>query len=402
MSVVAYVDPTRSYLPATGVGRHMNNMLLGLARRVPVELLCASEFVRDGVLDARSPLRELPTRTIPWRMSTVERAWKLFGRPAMDADVAGADWVYLPEECRFPLTRRRSRPRLAITVHDVHALETRLPWSSTLQHRIRRWRWQAWLGKAVREADAVLTVSQFVRRRLIDLFALPPSRVHVAGNGVEELFFASATRAPAVPDSIVTVVGGLVARKGGDHVLAVAQHLAARRSPLRIAVVGRSEARLEALARNARNVDLLGPVDDPTLAALLSRSVSLLMPSEYEGFGIPALEAMAAGTVAVVSNRAALPETVGSAAIVIDPEDHPSIADLLNQLHEHPSLRTPWLVAGAARARSFTWSACVDRLMKALGLASLQSNNLFRSAEPSLGESTCRSASLLSMTTTTL
>lgn len=370
MNIVSYIDPQRSLLPTTGVGRHMNNMLLGLAGTadVSVSTLFARQFAgADGKLAENSPLRELPRRTIPLPITVAERMWKLLRAPYMDRWVGQADWVYLPEECMFPVRSAK----LAVTVHDCHAFETNLPWSNTPIHRSRRRRWSMWMGPMLARADRVLVVSEFTRRRVIELFGVPERRIAVVGNGVESEFFRAGERTKVGLSRPVTgpyalVIGGLSARKGGDHVLAVAGELARRKSELQIVVAGKSEARLEEVAKGFANVKLIGPVADRTLPNMLRGAEALLFLSEYEGFGIPAVEAMAAGVPAVVSNRAALPETVADAGIVVDPEDPAVVAGILNDILRDPRGVDELVRRGRERAAGFEWSRCVGRLMKAL------------------------------------
>jgi len=370
MNIVSYIDPQRSLLPATGVGRHMNNMLLGLAGTATcsVSTLFARQFLgADGKLPANSPIRDLPAKTIPLPIQFAERMWKLLRAPSMDGFVRGADWVYLPEECLFPVRSVRT----AATVHDLHAFETDLPWSSTDVHRKRKKRWSLWTAPMLRNATRILTVSEFTRRRIVELFGADERKISVVGNGVESEFFRVASIAPEslptpVPSPYVLVIGGLSARKGGDHVLAVSRELSRIRSDLRIVVAGRSESRLEQLAADHPRITLLGPVPDAELPRMLRASLGLLFLSEYEGFGIPAIEALAAGVPAIVSNRAALPETVGPAGIVVDPEHAPAVADLLAQLLRSPAAFGHNVQLGHAHAARFHWSQCVTRLVTSL------------------------------------
>ncbi|MFM8008082.1 MAG: glycosyltransferase, partial [Dolichospermum sp.] len=117
------------------------------------------------------------------------------------------------------------------------------------------------------------------------------------------------------------IIGGLRLRKGADFVLDVAKGLLDTNSDLKIVVAGDSEPEYIAAAKELPNIKLLGIVPDHDLPRLMRCASSLLFLSHYEGFGIPAIEAMATGTPPIVSNRASLPEVVGTAGIVVEPED---------------------------------------------------------------------------------
>jgi glycosyltransferase involved in cell wall biosynthesis len=99
----------------------------------------------------------------------------------------------------------------------------------------------------------------------------------------------------------------------------------------------------------------LGYVPEALLPGLLSGARALAMPSVYEGFGLPALEAMAAGTPVVASNRGALPEVTAGAALLVDPSPGP-IAEALERLLVEPALRERLRLAGLARAAQFSWA----------------------------------------------
>jgi glycosyltransferase involved in cell wall biosynthesis len=88
-----------------------------------------------------------------------------------------------------------------------------------------------------------------------------------------------------------------------------------------------------------------------------------LFLSRYEGFGLPAAEAMAAGTPAVVSDVASLPEVVGEAGIVVDPNATDHIVDILQSLRRDRKMQDRYAAAGRERAQTFSWGRCVDRLL---------------------------------------
>jgi glycosyltransferase involved in cell wall biosynthesis len=105
------------------------------------------------------------------------------------------------------------------------------------------------------------------------------------------------------------------------------------------------------------------------LVALYNGAAVLVMPSFYEGFGFPALEAMQCGTPVVVADRASLPEVVGEAGLLIDPEDPASIAGALRRLLEDPELPARCREAGFRQAGTFSWRATAERTLDAYRLA---------------------------------
>jgi glycosyltransferase involved in cell wall biosynthesis len=349
----------------------MNQVLLRLAARADVDLrlLFSRQWLAaDGRLPANCPLRNLPATTFPWPENLTERAWKLCGWPPMDAYLdPDIDWVYAPMDTLFPTN---TRVRKAITLHDVHPFED-LPWRPRRQQAWQRWKWSRWVRRALDECEIILTVSEFSKRRMIDLLDADGGRIHVVGNGVDECFFEAAAR-PAdtfprpVPQPYLLMIGGLRIAKGGTQLLAVANELLARGSDVRLVVAGPNDPALAEQARAYGNVLLLGMVPDDALPGLLKHSLALLFLSLYEGFGIPPLEAMAVGTPAIVADRASLPEVVGTAGIIVDPDASHAITDLCLNLEADRALRDSIISAGRAHAAGYTWAKCANDVLGAL------------------------------------
>lgn len=367
MNILSFIHPVRTFLPCSGVGRHMNGVLGCLAARpdTSLKLLFAEQWLAaDGRLPVNCPLRDLPTSTFPAPENRTERLWKLCGRPWMDRHVpAGTDWVYCPMDTRFP-TRRCP---VAVTIHDIQAFETGLPWSHTWAHRRFRFQWGLWVHKAIRDSQLVFTVSEFSRRRMIELLGVPEEKIVVAGNGVSLAYLEHARTARRSGDSgppRFAIVGGLREKKGAAWTLAAARALKPRLPEARFLVLGPSEPAWQDQAAALGTFDFEGWVDDDRLPGMLAESTALLFLSPYEGFGIPAIEAMAVGTPPVVSDRASLPEVVGDHGFVVDPEEPDAVAELLAGL----ATRAVQYDAAAARARAalFSWQAVADRVHAAL------------------------------------
>ncbi|MDB9485994.1 glycosyltransferase family 1 protein [Dolichospermum circinale CS-1225] len=369
MNITSYIHPIRTYLPCTGAGRHINNILLGLASQesINLELLCSRQWLQaDGKLDSRSPLQDIPLKTFPFPENITERLWKLTQFPKMDRYLSEkTDWLFTPMETYIPVS---SCP-VAVTIYDLQAFETDLPWSNTPQHRWFRYKWSQWIYRALANYRVVFTISEFSKRRMIELLGADANKIIVVGCGVEQSFYDIASIDPIklerpVNNPYTFIIGGLRLRKGADFVLNVAKGLLDKNSDIQIVVAGDSELEYVAAAKDLPNVKLLGIVPDHDLPRLMRCASSLLFLSHYEGFGIPAIESMAAGTPSVVSNRASLPEVVGTAGIVVEPEDTATIVDILIQLEKNSQLRGDYSQRGKEHAKQYTWSRCVDVVQK--------------------------------------
>jgi glycosyltransferase involved in cell wall biosynthesis len=211
-------------------------------------------------------------------------------------------------------------------------------------------------------------VSEFLKGRLAELFDIRPERVAVVGNGVEEAYYKIGAGPPPPPGPpYVLVVGGLTQRKGGTATLRLARALRDQGRGVEVRVAGQSEPDLAAAARDHPNVKQLGYRGvDTGLPELMRGAAALVFLSRYETFGIPAAEAMAAGTPAVVSGYAGLPEVVGAGGLVVDSDQPTDVADLVLRLIEDGPFRAAVIDRGRRRSLDHTWANCAARVCAAL------------------------------------
>ena len=160
------------------------------------------------------------------------------------------------------------------------------------------------------------------------------------------------------PRSYVLFVGTVEPRKGIDVLLAAYASLRRQGHPdLRLVVAG-PPGWGETPALDGEGVVAPGRIDEVTLDALYRGAAVLAVPSRSEGFGLPALEAMARGCPVVVSDAGALPEVVGDAGVLVKPGDADALAGALDRILTDDALATALGAAGYRRAADFTWSAC--------------------------------------------
>jgi glycosyltransferase involved in cell wall biosynthesis len=248
----------------------------------------------------------------------------------------------------LPRLLRRVRPELAhfqhalplgwrghtvVTLHDLHF--ERDPGAMGLADRLT---FKAVVPRAARRADHVLAVSERTKRDAIELYGLPPGKVTVTPHGVDPAF----SPGPAGGGGYLLFVGAVQARKDPLAALAAAQE-----AGLPLVVAGPEKDASLAHELRARGADVRGWVAKPELAELYRGAAALLLPSRYEGFGIPVLEAMASGTPVVVSDDPALREVAGDAAA-------PSVAAALAERQRYREL-------GLERARAFSWAESARR-----------------------------------------
>ncbi len=368
MRIAAYAQVHRTFHP-TGVGKHILHMTRQIATVPGVELQVAAtradlDLFRKNA--GHSAFGGLSVTAISWNRSALEKSWAFLRWPAIDGWCADPAWIYSPSEV-FVATRRS---RLATTVHCLNWFDPELPWYSNPETRSTRRRLRMAWGPMFRRSDVILTVSEFYRRRIAALMGVEERRIAVVGNGVEDAFFTagrSPPSGPVRPRPYVVVVGGLCERKGAPAVLAVARELLARSPETEIVVAGHTERDYLRATRELPNVVHLGYVSaEDGLPRLLSGSIALLFLSRYETFGIPAVEAMAAGTPAIVSGHAALPEIVGDAGLVLESDDPSEVVTRIAELRRDDRLRRDLVARGLERASRFRWSACAAAAVRAM------------------------------------
>jgi glycosyltransferase involved in cell wall biosynthesis len=265
------------------------------------------------------------------------------------AAAAGADVYHCPTP-RAPVTR--GKLPLVVTVHDLVSVlvpETMTRWSRFYE--------RATLNRVLSAADLIVAPSQDTADDLKSLMGVSPDRIRVVWNGVSEIFFGPTPAAPELPQPYVLFVGTPEPRKNLPRLIEAMRVLRARGFPHRLVVAGAGG--WGGVRIDTPEVEVLGRVADERLHAVYAHASCLALPSLHEGFGLPAAEAMAAGTPVVASTRGALPEVTGSAAVLVDPYDSNAIAlGIERAINE----RTALVSAGRVRANQFRWSKTAAKM----------------------------------------
>jgi glycosyltransferase involved in cell wall biosynthesis len=313
----------------TGDETYVENLLRALPAAAPDLRFAAVTRHPERVPDGIDPL-ELPAGSQELRM-----AWKL------------------------PRLLRRVRPRVG---HYQHALPLRRVGRSVLtvhdlsferepglMPRRDRFVFKATVPRSARAADRVVAVSERTRKDLVELYRIPAEKIRVIPHGVDPAF----SPGDGVAEGYLLFVGAVQRRKDPRAALDAALDLG---MPLVVA----GPEREPALATELRGLgaDLRGYVEKAELAELYRSAVCLVVPSRYEGFGLPVLEALASGTPVVAAPDPALAEVAGDAAVYAERSDLPGA--ILHALDKRVELRA----AGFARAAQFSWDESARRTVE--------------------------------------
>ncbi len=364
------LDGLPLFVRSAGVARYTLELARAIANAAP-----ETEFSLFG---PRYPQPRLGPEVLPPNLS-ITRSWRyplamkqpLPHLPKFVAAAAAAGPHDLFHGTTYTAPARPSTP-VVLTIHDLALL------------RNPKWGTEA-LTKMVRssieqltEARAIIAVSNATRHDLIELCGIPREQIYVVHNGVESCYHpgdseqsrALIERWLGEEGPFVLHVGTLEPRKNVETLVTAFSEArrctGAKHKLLLAGEKGWGIGDLEALVADldhAPHTRVLGRVSDQHLQHLYRAADLFAYPSFYEGFGLPVLEAMASGTAVLASNRSALPEVIGDAGVLIDPDCEAELAAKLAELMTSPERRTELATAGQIRAKDFSWEKCAKETL---------------------------------------
>lgn len=354
-----------------GIGTYIRNLLEGIARR-PESLAYRFRVYVPGADVGALP--ELPSHfeVVPedspgYSIAELTRfAWRLM-RDRLD--LFHATHYVIP-----PLARARA----IVTIHDIiHVLYPQFLPSKAAQLYAR-----VMIGRALRRADRIITVSYNSKRDLVDYFGIAPARIDVVYNGVAASFNDHVPRAErdrvaakyGLPRPYLLFLGGEKPHKNVRNVLrGFAEARRERALPHALVLAGpmpKNRSRVEALIGGLElqsRVIRTGIVPEEDLPGLFAGADAFLYPTLYEGFGLPVVEAMACGVPVLTSSTSALQEIAGGYAYLVDPMDVEAIGRGIADLATDPARRAELVELGKRRAADFSWDRAAQQTLKVYG-----------------------------------
>lgn len=274
-----------------------------------------------------------------------------------------------------------SRAKKIVMIHDVIA--DKFP-ELTLPSRTARVFWDMKVTLGRWQADAIVTVSEYSRRALVEHFGIAPARVAVVGEANDPVFRVLddlpmtsrlASLGIMANQPLVVYVGGFAPHKNLQTLVTAFAHLATRAefADARLVMVGEYQKEVFhsyfSTIKNqvadlgiAERVIFTGYLPDEELVVLLNRATVLALPSLMEGFGLPAIEAAACGCPVIATTESPLPDLLGEGGIYIAPSDLPGWSDALARVLQSPDLGARMRAAGLDAAHRLTWDAAAQQL----------------------------------------
>lgn len=308
-----------------GIGRFAREVRAALPDAVDIE-------------SARKPSSPLDPFALAWRLARLRKG-DVFYSPGYNAPAAGTT-------------------PFVFTIHDLNHIEfpgARSAAKSAYYRYVMR--------PACRRARAVLTVSEYSRRRIAEWSGVDIRRIHNVGNGVDRRLNPQGERF-AHPRPYLLCVSNRRPHKNERRTLEAFAAIAAR-VPHDLLFIGAGTPELEAWIASlgvADRVHFVGRVGDEGLASLYRTADAVVFVSLYEGFGLPVIEAQASGSPVVTSNVTSLPEIAGDGAVLVDPTDTAAIALALAAVLGDPALRSTLIERGHANAQRYSWDRTAARV----------------------------------------
>ena len=371
------IDGSAMLKEPTGIGRYVRSLVEAMAKAAPddefVVLTISYKDAPPEGLFADCPNvsivhKKWPGRAVLWLLEH-------FRWPTVETAIGKVDVFHTPNNFVFP----QRRGKRITTIHDLfflkHPEETHQT-GGQYHHRV--------LPKIIHEADHVIAVSQASADEIKELLGVADERISVVRQGVEQRFFAdprapirraanqlstpnspslqASSNRPPTDQPYVLHFGTIEPRKGVGTLLDAMETLWTKRDFAgALVLAGLRGWACEDLLKRCNDVakrwplHLTGYVREEDVFPLLAGARLVVVPSRYEGFGLPGLEAMAAGIPVISTRRGALPEVYGEAAIYFECGDAKELADRISELWGDERLRAEISERGRERASHFTW-----------------------------------------------
>lgn len=308
--------------------------------------------------------------------------------------LADFKWYGLAEQILFPLFIWRQRLNLmhfpnfnvplfspvkfVVTIHDLILIKFPTQRATTLApviYKIKNFFYKIVITMAVKRARRVLAVSEYTKQEVTKQFKIKPGKVIVTYEGVADFLGREISQTKPqdilikyyITKSYLLYVGNAYPHKNLEGLIKVFKEINQENENLKLVLVGKEDyfyRRLKSQSGNSSEVVIFpGYVPDSDLKVLYSQALAYVCPSFYEGFGLPALEAMAFGLPVISSNKTCLPEILGQAAIYFNPENKREMKEKIELVIKDENLRRQMAARGFEQVKTYSWRDCAEKTL---------------------------------------
>lgn len=361
------IDVSAAVHRRAGLGRYAHELISALLRNHDKEYSYTAFYHQRHKAHLDSPIDRLPQLTTslsarPWRLRTALAYFTLLG---MDGMFPNVDLFHATEHLLPRLRQRRS----VFTLHDL--IFQFDPDSHTALNIAYL---KTMVPRFMRAADAVISVSECSKRDAIRIYNVPSDKIHVISEGVDSRFkpvddaaqIESIRQRYDLPKQFILHVGTIEPRKNLPILFEALKQL----DNCSLVIAGKTGWLTDSIFKSLnelgvkKRVRFTGYVPDENLPTLISAANILAMPSKYEGFGLPVLEAMACGTPVIASNTSSLPEVGGDAALYAAPDDVSAWVQTIKRVLGDAALRASMREQGLRQAAKFTWDSTAQQTLE--------------------------------------
>jgi len=263
--------------------------------------------------------------------------------------------------------------RKIMVVHDLsfHHFPQFFSARSRLWHRLMNPK------KEITESESLIAVSHFTKKDLMETYKVDSSKIHVIHEGIENSFCNGITKTDIesargkyrLPEKYFLFLSTLEPRKNINAMISAFQIFKDRHpeNKLKLVVAGSSFNKIFSKVTMEKHSDVYFPgfIEEIDKGAVIKGAEAFIYPSLFEGFGLPLLEAMKCGTPVMTSNRSSMPEVIGNAGILVDPENPLHIAEAMREILK-PDVRNRLLTNMARQIQKFSWEKCAKETLHVL------------------------------------
>lgn len=299
-----------------------------------------------------------------WPNKIFNTSMRFLKRPSLDSIVGGADVFFLPN----PMFHAFSPGvKTVITFHDLSF--ERLAKIYSFKHRL--WHFMVNPKAEAKRADKVLTVSNSTAQELKSLYKIPAERVQAIPLGVDFEYFSTPTATiPNLPKNYILFLGSLEPRKNVLSLIRAFELLADKFPGLNLVLAGsffpQKDNKVLGEIKNNKRIVFLGQVSELDKRALYQQAKVFVLPSLYEGFGLPILEAQSAGTPVITSVSTSMPEASGGAALLVNPLNINEIAQAVEIVLTNTEVKNTLISRGRENAQKHLWDFTAQRTLDIL------------------------------------